>query len=92
MNDHQWLSQQRSEWMSGPVGNWIFDLIPSQTRLAHHLLTALNSNYYGGIHPGQFSFPLTIIMSRHRHSDSGTIPSMMAVQDELKDNTLIVGK
>ena len=31
-------------------------------------------------------------MSPHRHSDSGTIPSMTSVQHELRDNTIIVGK
>ena len=30
-------------------------------------------------------------MSMHRHSDSGTIPSMHAVQHELRDNTVIIG-
>ncbi|KAH9999333.1 glucose-6-phosphate dehydrogenase [Russula vinacea] len=29
-------------------------------------------------------------MSQHRHSDSGTIPSMASVQHELRDNTIII--
>jgi hypothetical protein len=35
---------------------------------------------------------LSPIMSLHHHSDSGTIPSMVSVQHELKDNTVIIGR
>ena len=79
---------QRSKRKTGPVGNWIFDLI-LDSMLAQHVR---NSNTSSGIHPSQSNLPLTIIMSRHHHTDSGTIPSMMSVQHELKDNTIIVGK
>lgn len=69
---------------TGPVGNWLFDIPSSLAH--HHQPSQIQEQHRYPPHP------LTTIMSRHHHKDSGTIPSMMSVQHELRDNTVILGK
>jgi hypothetical protein len=65
------------------VAEWVPPALDRDRLLSNALLYPPNDD--------SASFSRTT-MSLHRHSDSGTIPSMTSVQHELRYNTVIVGK